>query len=175
MPGPEGALSLESVVHIIQVSLTPIFLLSGIATLLNVFSTRFARVADQVDALRKAMDDGDVEAGATLSRRLSRLHRRSLALDTAVILGAVAGAATCATVLALFLGEAKAFDVASLLFGTFGIAIVCTIGAIAAFAVEMVLANRLVRSQAATSRIADSPPDKKPARRRTPGKAPNAP
>ena len=39
--------ALGSVVHIIQVSLTPVFLLSGIATLLNVFSTRLARVADQ--------------------------------------------------------------------------------------------------------------------------------
>jgi hypothetical protein len=33
-------LPLDTVAHIIQVALTPVFLLSGIATLLNVFSTR---------------------------------------------------------------------------------------------------------------------------------------
>src|SRR4051812_512761 len=38
----------ETVAHIIQAALMPVFLLSGIATLLNVFSTRLARVADQV-------------------------------------------------------------------------------------------------------------------------------
>ena len=35
--------SLDLVAHVIQVALTPIFLLSGIATLLNVFATRLAR------------------------------------------------------------------------------------------------------------------------------------
>ena len=38
--------ALTAIVHIIQVSLAPVFLLSGIATLLNVFSTRYARVAE---------------------------------------------------------------------------------------------------------------------------------
>jgi len=58
MPGAADAVSptLLSVVHIIQVALTPVFLLSGIATLLNVFSTRLARVADQVDATAKLIE-----------------------------------------------------------------------------------------------------------------------
>ncbi|MGH7046423.1 MAG: hypothetical protein ACREE2_08540 [Stellaceae bacterium] len=44
MPGLETpATPLELVAHIIQLALTPVFLLSGIATLLNVFSTRLAR------------------------------------------------------------------------------------------------------------------------------------
>ena len=42
--------ALDTVAHIIQVALTPVFLLSGIATLLNVFSSRLARVSDQVHA-----------------------------------------------------------------------------------------------------------------------------
>jgi hypothetical protein len=43
--------SLETVAHIVQLALTPVFLLSGIAALLNVFSTRLGRVADQADRL----------------------------------------------------------------------------------------------------------------------------
>ena len=43
---PPGAdpfvMSLESVAKIIQMALTPVFLLTGLATLLNVFSTRLA-------------------------------------------------------------------------------------------------------------------------------------
>ena len=45
---------LDLVAHVIQVALTPVFLLSGIATLMNVFSTRLARVADLI---AKATDD----------------------------------------------------------------------------------------------------------------------
>jgi uncharacterized protein DUF2721 len=141
--------ALGSIVHIIQVSLTPVFLLSGVATLLNVFSTRYARVADQVDALAKLVDGADEAAAAGLALRLTHLHRRSLALDVAVALAAVAGALTCATVLALFLGEAGGFGIAAMLFITFGLAIACTLLAIIAFAVEMLMASRRIRAEVA--------------------------
>ena len=49
----EGA-ALDTIAHIVQVALTPVFLLTGIATLLNVFSTRLARVADRVEAASRA-------------------------------------------------------------------------------------------------------------------------
>lgn len=137
------ATPIDAVVHIIQVSLTPVFLLSGIATLLNVFSTRLARVADQVDALTKAVD---VAATASLSLRLTHLHRRAIMLDIAVALGAVGGASTCATVLALFVGETGGLAVATLLYIGFGVAIACTLAAIAAYAVEMLMASRRIRA-----------------------------
>ena len=38
--------AVDSVAHIVQVALTPVFLLSGIGTLLNVFNTRLSRVSD---------------------------------------------------------------------------------------------------------------------------------
>src|SRR2546425_1669916 len=87
----DSATALDTVAHIIQVALTPIFLLSGIATLLNVFSARLARVADQVDAASKALMGAGAEQTKALSARLSHLHRRSLALDVAVVVGAVGG------------------------------------------------------------------------------------
>jgi uncharacterized protein DUF2721 len=144
-----SSVALNSIVHIIQVSLTPVFLLSGIATLLNVFSTRLARVADQVDAVAKVVDGGSAAEVAALSVRLARLQRRSLALDVAVALGATGGALTCATVLALFVGEAGGFSVAAMLFVTFGLAIACTLAAIAAFTAEMMMASRHIRAEVA--------------------------
>src|SRR3954452_18945823 len=83
----------DTVAHIIQAALTPVFLLSGIATLLNVFSTRLARVADQVDSVSRSLAMADAAESLLLARRLSKLHLRSVALDTAVILAAVGGAA----------------------------------------------------------------------------------
>jgi hypothetical protein len=148
-PGSEAAAALGSVVHIIQVSLAPVFLLSGIATLLNVFSTRLARVADQVDAAAKTMDGADAAAAALLSLRLAALNRRSLALDPAVALAAAGGALTCATVLALFVGEAGGPAVATMLFVTFGLAITCTLAAIAAFTAEMLMASKHIRAAVA--------------------------
>src|SRR5438876_8854335 len=87
--------ALDTVAHIIQVALTPVFLLSGIATLLNVFSARLARVADQAHTASEGLEGADAVKAAVLSARLAHLHRRSLALDVAAVLGAIGGAAPC--------------------------------------------------------------------------------
>ena len=147
--------SLDLVAHVIQVALTPIFLLSGIATLLNVFATRLARVANLVFQITKAMEQADPDDSADLARQLLALRRRSIALDAAIVLGAIAAAATCASVFTLFVGALRNSTVASLLFTTFGLAIGCTISAIAAFAIEMMMAGSGVRAQVARQRSSE--------------------
>jgi Protein of unknown function (DUF2721) len=156
MPGflnPESQLDL--VAHIIQVALTPIFLLSGIATLLNVFSTRLGRVADLVTQITKAMEQANPDEYEDLARQLLRLRWRSIALDAAVVLGAIAAASTCASVFTLFVGALRDATVASILFTTFGIAIVCTISAIMAFTTEMMMAGSGVRAEVARRQSAE--------------------
>jgi hypothetical protein len=153
MLGPfEPDSSLDLVAHIIQVALTPIFLLSGIATLLNVFSTRLARVADRADQITKAIEESETDETTDLIRQLIHLRRRSIALDAAVLLGAVAAAATCASVFTLFVGALRNSTVASVLFTTFGIAIACTISAILVFTAEMLMAGSGVRAEMAAKR-----------------------
>jgi hypothetical protein len=151
--------ALDTVAHIIQVALTPVFLLSGIATLLNVFASRLARVSDQIHAARKELEGADAVQAERLATRLVRLHRRSLALDVAVVLGALAGAATCGAVLVLFVGALREATVASMLFGLFGLAVTCALGAIAAFTVEMLLASLGLRDRAAENRPQSDPED----------------
>ena len=151
--------ALDMVAHIIQVALTPVFLLSGIATLLNVFASRLARVSDQIHAARKELEGADAAQAERLAARLGRLHRRSLALDVAVVLGALGGAATCGAVLVLFVGALREATVASMLFGLFGLAVTCALGAIAAFTVEMLLASLGLRDRAAENRPQSGPED----------------
>lgn len=138
------AANLDTVVHVIQTSLTPIFLLTAVASLLGVFTTRLARVADQVKALSDKYEGQHELSRATL-RRLAYLKRRSLLLDVAVILGAIAGGCTCATVLTLFLGILRTSATQGILLVFFGLAIFCTIGALGAFLLEVLLASRGTR------------------------------
>ena len=139
----------EVVAHIIQVALAPVFLLTGIATLLNVFSNRLARVADRVDQLTSLIEDADKAKAMSLAAQLARLRRRSVALDVAVVLGALGAAATCASVLTLLVGALKNATVASVLFTTFALAVLCTLGAIAAFAAEMLMTSSGFRAEVA--------------------------
>jgi len=143
---------LDTIAHIIQVALTPVFLLSGIATLLNVFATRLARVADKAEAATKALDGADDDEKQLLSNQLKILHRRSVALDFAVILGALGGAATCGAVLAMFVGALSERATASVLFGLFGLAVICALFAIVAFTIEMLLAGTGIREEVAHGR-----------------------
>jgi predicted membrane protein len=140
------ATDLDMVIHVIQESLTPIFLLTAVAGLLGVFTTRLARISDQVMALSTT---GPMTAAeeARVARRLRHLKHRSHALDLAVILGALAGACTCGTVLTLFLGALRAKATGLILFTLFGLAICCTIGALTAFLAEMLLASRGIRAE----------------------------
>ena len=137
----------SSVTRVIQLALTPAFLLTAVAALLNVFSTRLGRVADRVDLL-----SADLQRGAAdtefLSAQLDFLRRRSLILDVAVVLATIGGAATCAAVLVLFLGALRNADVSvlrAILFGLFGGAIVFTIAALVTFLIEMIMAGRGLR------------------------------
>ena len=139
-----NSVTFEAAAHIVQLSLAPVFLLSGIAALLNVFATRLGRVADQATVLA---DQPRETVGRDLQLRV--LHWRSVALDWAVLLSAMAGVLTCGTVLALFLGVALNKGAASLLFLLFGAAIVFTMGALVAYVVEMLLAAHGVRQTVA--------------------------
>ncbi len=157
--------AVEAVAHTIQVALTPIFLLSGIASLLSVFAGRLSRVADRVDELAERADRAEPRAKAALEKRLAYLRRRSHTLDIAVALGAVAGAATCSSVLILFVGTLRDLTVTGLLISAFALALICTIGALSAFLLEMLMASRgirhrsITRSEPEPNEMADSEPE----------------
>jgi Protein of unknown function (DUF2721) len=142
-----GLDTVESVAHVIQVALTPVFLLSGIASLLSVLATRLARVADRVDALADQLEgDGPVDR-RKLQRKLAYLRRRSHVLDVAVMMGTLGGVATSCAALLLFVGSLRDRPGVSL-FVAFGLALLFTMGALVAFLIEMLLASRGLRDQA---------------------------
>ena len=142
-----GLDSVDSVAHVIQVALTPIFLLSGIASLLGVLSTRLGRVADRVDSLAERLEAAEPAERSRLQLRLTYLRRRSHVLDAAVMMGTLGGIATSFAALLLFVGTLR--DQAGIsLFVAFGFALLFTIGALLAFLIEMLLASRGIRDLA---------------------------
>jgi cytochrome c biogenesis protein CcdA len=142
-----GLDTVESVAHVIQVALTPVFLLSGIASLLGVLSTRLARVADRVDALADQLEAAGPVDRRQLRLRLAYLRRRSHVLDAAVMMGTLGGVATSCAALLLFVGTLRDRPGVSL-FVAFGLALLFTMGALGAFLIEMLLASRGLRDQA---------------------------
>jgi len=145
--GADLGASLDAIAQLIQMALTPVFLLTGIATLLNVFSTRLARVAGRGAQVVKALETADLDHAEVLRAQLVHLRRRSLALDAAVILAAAAGAATCTTIILLFVGAVGNEPIELLLFSVFGLAIFLALCAVVAYATEMLMAGTGIRAE----------------------------
>ena len=144
---PPAADALDSTTHIIQVALTPVFLLSGIGTLLNVFNTRLARVADHSEHAADLLEaDPDRPEAPRLHRQLRRLRHRTVALDLSIALSALGGATICSAVFALFIGAVHSTTTSNVLLSLFGLALVFTIGALAAFVADTLLAWHGLRS-----------------------------
>jgi Protein of unknown function (DUF2721) len=141
LPGMNLGDAVDSVAHVVQVALTPVFLLSGIGTLLNVFNTRLSRVSDHREHVSELLrDETDGTETAWLRAHLVRLHHRTLVLDASIVLGAVGGASTCGAAFVLFLGSMRETAIASWLFALFGVALGCTACALVAFLADSVLA-----------------------------------
>ncbi|GBR04750.1 DUF2721 domain-containing protein [Acetobacter oeni] len=126
--------SAGDVAHLIETALTPVFLLSGVGTLLNLFNTRSARVSDQIEKATDLLDDELNKSGRkNLNKHIRRLRYRIMVLDVSIMFGGIAGAATCGAAFVLFLGSVRDASIALWLVGLFGAALLATVAALAAF------------------------------------------
>jgi hypothetical protein len=148
MPGSTADVPLDTIAHIIQVALTPVFLLSGIGALLNVFNTRLARVSDHVSHTTDLLAaDPQGESAPLMRQHIRRLRYRVLALDVSIVLAALGGASTCGAAFALFVGATRNANAATALFLLFGSALGCTVGALGVFIVDGFLAWHGLRTE----------------------------
>ena len=134
--------------EIVQLALTPVFFLTAVAALLNVFSTRLRRVADHVDRLSDELLGADARRSAIIGAQLTYLRRRSRLLDLAVVLATLSGIAICCAAFALFLGILRDKAAAPVLYLLFAAGLLFTIGALSLFLVEMLMASRGLRLKA---------------------------
>ena len=148
--------SVETVAHLIQIALTPVFLFSGVATLLNVLSARLGRVADRVDSLTDKFEAATPGERRGLETRLAYLRRRSFLLDLAVILAALAGMSTLVSAGVLFIDSLRDRTGWALFFA-FGVSLVLVVGALAAYLAEMMLASVGLRNEARGADERDEP------------------
>ncbi len=64
-----------------------------------------------------------------------------------MLLGTLGGGSTCGAAMLLFVGSLRDTTISSLLYLSFGFALMFTIGALTAFAIEMLMASRGLRDR----------------------------
>lgn len=86
---------IDDIAHLIQLSVAPVFLLTGIATLLNVLSGRLARIIDRARVLEQRLDSPDPHHAAVIGNELRVLERRGRLIYHAIKLSTIAALLVC--------------------------------------------------------------------------------
>lgn len=129
------------VAHAIQLAVAPVFLLTGLAGLLNVMATRLARVIDRARWLATEWPSLSEAARADGRVELRVLeHRRHLA-SWAINQCACAALLVCLVVVALFFEEVVGGQVRMIVAVLFSITMLLTIGGLATFLREVYIAT----------------------------------
>lgn len=90
-----------NVAHAIQQSVAPVFLLTGVGAILNVLSSRLARVIDRFRVLDRAND----KERAAYEPEISVLLKRSRWIHWAISLSTICALLICIVIAALFIGS----------------------------------------------------------------------
>jgi hypothetical protein len=133
------------IAHLIQLSVAPVFLLSGIGVLLGVLTNRLARVVDRARPLEDRHAAADPAAAAELRHQLGWLAHRARLMNRAITLSTVS-ALLVAMVVALLFGSAfVSFNLAAPVAALFIAAMAALVGALLAFLIEIRIATRTLR------------------------------
>jgi hypothetical protein len=134
-----------SIAHAIQLSVAPVFLLSGIGVLLGVLTSRLARAVDRARPLEARHGAAAGAEAEDLERQLRWLGQRARLMNTAITLSTVS-ALLVAVVVALLFGSAFVrFNLALPVAGLFIAAMIALVGALVAFLIEVRIATRTLR------------------------------
>jgi hypothetical protein len=132
------------IAHLIQSSVAPVFLLSGVAATLGVLTTRLSRIVDRARRLEEQLE-GHPGQAPHLRGELAVLARRAHYIYAAISLSTIAALMVALVVVTLFanafLGSELGMVIALLFVG----AMVCLSAAFIAFFVEVRVAVAALR------------------------------
>jgi hypothetical protein len=138
--------SMQGIGEVIRLAVAPVFLISGVGTMLALFSNRLARAVDRsLDFQRLVASTTDAKRLEDLQTRLAALARRARLLSSAITLAAICGLFVSMVVVLLFMGEALEFRVGYVIGLLFIAAMVSFIASILCFLREVYIATRSLR------------------------------
>ena len=139
-----GALSVQSadIAHLIQVALTPIFLISAIGVTLNVLTNRLSRIVDRARIMENELCRPDYQAGGRdLHAALGVLARRARYMYAAITLITLSALFIALVVVMLFVNAFAHWDLAAFIAIMFILSMLSLAAALTAFLIEVRIAT----------------------------------
>lgn len=137
------------VTHAIQLALTPVFLLTGIAGLLNVMAGRLARIIDRGRKLTELPLPPQFQDPDVLGQQLELLERRRHFASAAITTCTSSALLVCTVVAALFLEVLLGVQIKGVIGLLFTAATLTLVAGLAYFLREVHLSSTTVRIQMA--------------------------
>ena len=100
----EGEPQVSVVAHVIQLSVAPVFLLAGVSGLLNVLTSRLARIIDRARLIEERMEAADEELLRKSHERLLVFSKRARLVNYAITLCVACASMVCLVIISLFGG-----------------------------------------------------------------------
>ena len=137
--------AVASIAHSIQLSVAPVFLLSGIGVLLGVLTSRLARIVDRARALEDRHPRATAEEATDLQRQLVALAARARMINHAITLSTISALLVASVVALLFGSTFVNFNLALPVAALFIAAMAALVGALLSFLIEVRIATRTLR------------------------------
>ncbi|HVE80102.1 MAG TPA: DUF2721 domain-containing protein [Gemmatimonadaceae bacterium] len=137
---------ISGLAHTIQLSVAPVFLLSGVGAFLGVLTNRLARIIDRTRIVQAARPEGP-PAGAAAAE-LAVLRGRARLINRAIGLCTASAVLVASVVAAIFVGAIARIDLTMLVASTFVAAMVSLIAGLLSFLREIHLLSRHMRATA---------------------------
>jgi hypothetical protein len=134
-----------SIAHSIQLSVAPVFLLSGIGVFLGVLTNRLGRIVDRARAFEEKFAAASGEDAEALRRRLKVLAKRARLINGSITLATISALLVAIVVALLFASAFVRFSLALPVAVLFVGSMFALVGALVAFLVEVRIATLTVR------------------------------
>ncbi|MGZ8194268.1 MAG: DUF2721 domain-containing protein [Methylosarcina sp.] len=131
---------LTDLAHVIQLAVAPVFLLTGVGSVLSVLTNRMGRIIDRTRLLENRLADNECTAPAEIRCELVLLSRRVRVVNWAISLCTFCALLICTVIVSLFVGTLVGLDFHTFIASLFIIAMIALILALLFFLREIYLA-----------------------------------
>jgi len=138
--------NINTVAHVIEVSVAPVFLLAGISGLLVVLTNRLGRAIDRSRLLKAAELEPSAVHGDSVQREKAALIARIRFVNAAISMAVVSAILVCLVVVTLFLGSLVQFNVAAVIASLFIVCMLFLSLAFFMFFLEVMISIRTLKT-----------------------------
>jgi hypothetical protein len=141
--------TITTIAHVIQLSVAPVFLLTGIGALLGVLTNRLSRIVNRRRVLHDAVTVSVRVRQEELSREFDVLVRRGRLINRAISLCTSSALLVCIVIATLFVGAFLKADLSMLIGVLFIASMMALVGGLIYFLREIHLAMDFASTEAA--------------------------